>query len=90
MQSRRHSLIESSLNVLSGMIIAFIISQLAHEFEPQIQKYIWSGFEWKLSAGSNAIMTMILTVVSVCRGYAWRRHFNKRLIKEQSDETSQK
>lgn len=68
------------MNVASGMIIAFTLSQLAHIFEPEIQQYIWSGFEWKISAGSNVIMTVIFTVVSVCRGYAWRRHFNKKVI----------
>ncbi len=77
MQTRRQSIIESSLNVFSGMVIAFAISQIAHIFEPQIQQYIWKGFEWHISAGSNIIMTVILTVISVVRGYAWRRHFNR-------------
>ncbi len=77
MQTRRQSIIESCLNVFSGMAIAFVISQLAHIFEPQIKKYIWAGFEWHISAGSNLIMTSILTVISVVRGYTWRRHFNK-------------
>lgn len=86
MQTKRHSMLESCSNVVSGMAIAFIISQLAHWFEPQIQMYIWKGFEWKISAGSNLIMTTILTVISVIRGYAWRRHFNAKahnLIEEQ-------
>lgn len=80
MQSRKYSLIESCLNVLSGMLIAFIISQLAQEFEKQIQEYIWTGFTWEVSIGSNAIMTVILTIVSICRGYAWRRHFNGKIV----------
>ena len=82
MQSRRHSLLESCLNVTSGMMIAFVISQLAHEFAPQIRQYIWSGFEWNISAGSNIIMTAVLTIVSISRGYAWRRHFNRRAMNE--------
>ncbi len=82
MQSKRHSMIESLANVFSGMVIAFIISQLAHEFESEIKQYIWKGFEWKVSAGSNVIMTIILTIVSISRGYAWRRHFNRRMINE--------
>jgi hypothetical protein len=76
MQSKKHSFLESCLNVLSGMLIGFGISQAAHEFEPQIQQYIWAGFEWKLSIGSNLVMTTVLTVVSIVRGYAWRRYFN--------------
>lgn len=79
MQSKRHSMIESCANVTSGIIIAFCISQLAHWFEPEIKAYIWAGFEWKISAGSNAVMTLVLTVVSVLRGYAWRRYFNKKV-----------
>ena len=80
MQTKRHSIIESCLNVASGMVIAFIISQLAHLYEQDIQKYIWSGFVWKISAGSNIIMTIIFTIVSVIRGYTWRRYFNKKVF----------
>lgn len=83
MQTKRHSLIESCTNVASGMVIAFAISQLAHWFEPQIQKYIWKGFIWDVSVGSNMIMTTVLTVISVMRGYAWRRHFNAKALEEQ-------
>ena len=80
MQSRRYSFIESCTNVLSGMLIAFTISQLAVELTPQIQKWLWAGFEWHVSAGSNAAMTGVLTIVSVIRGYTWRRFFNKKTI----------
>jgi hypothetical protein len=90
MQSRRHSLIEAAVNVVTGMIIAFVISQLAHVYEKEIQIYIWSGFTWSISPGSNLVMTIILTVISVARGYAWRRHFNKRLIKEKNNEIDKK
>ncbi len=81
-QSRKHSLIESCANVASGVVIAFGISQIAHWLEPQIRTYIWSGFEWKISVGSNIIMTIVLTIVSILRGYAWRRHFNRRTTNE--------
>lgn len=80
MQSKKHSFIEACLNVLSGMLIAFVISQLAHTFEAEIQRWIWTGFTWGISAGSNAIVTIVLTIVSVIRGYAWRRHFNRRSV----------
>ncbi len=78
MQTRLHSFIETSTNIVSGMVIAFVISQLAHIYSTEIQTYIWAGFEWKVGAGSNAIMTMILTFVSFCRSYTCRRYFNKR------------
>lgn len=86
-QSKRHSLLEACLNVFSGMVIAFIISQLAHCYEAEIQRYIWSGFVWNLSVGSNIIVTVVLTIVSIIRGYIWRRIFNrvqKRNYEEQS------
>lgn len=85
MQSRRHSFIESCMNVFSGIIIAFAISQLAHTFQHEIQKYVWAGFVWNISAGSNMLMTLILTIVSVLRGYAWRRHFNKKVLEKPYD-----
>lgn len=75
-QSKHYSLIEATVNVLLGMVIAFTISQLAHHYEYEIQKYIWSGFVWKLSAESNLIMTTILTIFSFARGYIVRRLFN--------------
>lgn len=78
-QTKRQSMIESLLNTISGMILGFVISQLAHVFAPWIQRYIYSGFVWNLSIESNIIMTVILTLVSICRGYAWRRYFNKKL-----------
>jgi len=79
MQSKRHSLAESCMNVASGMIIAFAVSQLAHTFQHEIQEYIWKGFEWNISAGSNAVMTTVFTIISIVRGYAWRRHFNAKM-----------
>jgi hypothetical protein len=80
MQSKKHSLIESCLNVFSGMMIAFMISQLAHMFQAEIKQYIWSGFEWNISVGTNLMMTTVLTIVSISRGYAWRRYFNNRRV----------
>ncbi len=82
MQTKRHSLLESCMNVISGMAIAFTLSQVAHEFQAGIRDYIWSGFEWNISAGTNIVMTIILTIVSVVRGYMWRRYFNGRTLNE--------
>lgn len=78
MQTRRHSLTESTLNVFSGILIAFALSQLAHEYQHEIQKHIWKGFTWEISAGSNVAMTTVFTLVSIVRGYFWRRHFNSK------------
>lgn len=80
MQTKRMSIIESLCNVFSGIVIAFVISQLFSFFEKEIQIYIWSGFKWQISASSNAVVTVVLTVVSIIRGYLWRRAFNRLLI----------
>lgn len=87
-QSKRHSVIEALLNVGSGMVIAFTISQLGHFYQDEIRKYIWPSFTWNLSLESNAVMTGLLTVASMIRGYVWRRIFNKiqlRRIKKDED-----
>lgn len=75
-QSYRHSILESWTNILTGMLIAFTLSQLAHAYEHEIQRYIWEGFTWKLSVGSNVVMTSIITVFSFIRNYCVRRFFN--------------
>lgn len=77
-QSKKNSFIESLSNVLVGMFIAFGISQLAHVFQEDIRNYVWSGFSWQIGAGSNALMTVVLTAVSVIRSYIVRRTFNYR------------
>jgi len=87
-QSRRHSLIEAMLNVFSGMIVAFSICQLAHYFENEIQEYIWQDFVWNVSFSSNLAMTAVLTIISMIRGYIWRRVFN--YIQRESYETAKK
>ena len=80
-QTRRQSIIEAILNVFSGMVIVFGVSQLAYIFEAEIQKYIWTGFEWHISTGSNILVMVVLAIISVVRGYAWRRHFNKKSLR---------
>jgi len=76
-QSKRHSFIEVVANIFSGMVIGFIISQLAHFYSAEIQEYIWKDFVWDISFSSNILMTSVFTVVSLIRGYVWRRIFNK-------------
>lgn len=66
MQSRLHSLIEQLLNIGSG----FLISLCAWEF---LVKPIW---EIKTSFVENLQITVLFTVVSLARSYAWRRAFN--------------
>jgi hypothetical protein len=64
------------VNVFTGMFIGFSVSQLAHYYETEIQSYIWKDFIWNLSVQSNIIMTIVLTILSLIRGYICRRIFN--------------
>lgn len=65
-QSRRSSFIEQVLNVVSG----FAISLLVWEY------YVVGMFSIEVDSGDNVIITAIFTVVSLVRGYLWRRLFN--------------
>lgn len=80
-QSRCMAAIEALINIGSGMIIAFSISQLAAHYEPEIQTYIYTDFEWKIGFKANLIMTTVFTGTSMIRSFIWRRVFNKLHIK---------
>jgi hypothetical protein len=65
-QTKLESLFESVINVGSGFILAFIIWQTIAP--------IFLGYE--ITYAENFVLTSIFTVVSVARGYIWRRFFN--------------
>ena len=71
MQTKRHSLLEQVLNVGSG----FILSSLVWQFV--IIK--WWGIHTNFS--ENLQITSVFTIVSIIRGYVWRRLFNKLTVK---------
>lgn len=75
MQTRKQSLIEAVVNIGTGMVIAFSISQLA--------SYI-PGFNWNVGFEANIVMTVVLTLISVLRSYLWRRFFNGRHSNERN------
>jgi len=83
-QSKRASITEALINVVSGMFIAFALSQLAHCYQDEIRQYIWEGFTWTLNVTSNMLMTGAITICSIIRGYLWRRYFNRRQLKRYS------
>lgn len=66
MQSKKHSLLESLANILSGSIIAFCTTQVGSLI----------GL-WSISPSKNLLLTIVLTFVSLGRSYIWRRVFNK-------------
>lgn len=71
MQSKTASLIEQILNVGSGFIISLIV--WVYVIVP-----IWN---FDVTMIENLAITIIFTIVSVVRGYAWRRLFNYYTVK---------
>jgi hypothetical protein len=71
MQTKRHSIIEQLLNVGSG----FVLSSLVWQFV--ILKY----WDIHTSFSENLEITSVFTIVSIARGYIWRRLFNKITVK---------
>lgn len=65
MQSRRHSLLEASLNTLSGFIISLAAAEL-----------IFPALGMSTSHSQNFLAVAAFTGISVVRSYAWRRGFN--------------
>lgn len=66
MQTRLHSLVEQLANVASG----FVLSALLWHF---IVQPVWGI---RTSVAENLQITALFTVVSIARGYLWRRAFN--------------
>jgi hypothetical protein len=65
-QSRRMSLIEAATNVAVGFILAIII---------QIAMFPWFGLQASLA--DNLALGGVFTAVSLIRGYAMRRLFER-------------
>lgn len=72
MQPRTQSLIETLCNVASGFIVSLIYWQFL--VIPQIE-----GKE--LIFTLNLSITLQFTVLSIVRGYIWRRYFNNLLVR---------
>ena len=66
MQSKKLSVIESITNVITGLIISFLI-QLA----------IYPALDIKVSVNQNLIITAVFFIASFIRGYVIRRIFTK-------------
>lgn len=64
-QSRRASLLEASLNTASGFCTSLLT-----------QWVVFPMFDFHPALSENLTITAIFTVVSVIRGYVWRRIFN--------------
>jgi low affinity Fe/Cu permease len=69
-QTKLVSLIEQLLNVASGFVLSVLVWQMVGPL-----------FGYEVTIASNLGITSIFTVVSVIRGYIWRRFFNANLHK---------
>ena len=67
-QTKIQSLKENITNTGSGFIVSLFV------WEYVIRPMIGGGM---LSVDNSITITMIFTVVSLARGYVWRRVFNK-------------
>ncbi len=67
MQPKKSSLLEMVLNQLSGMLIAY----LAWLF------IITPVYNIEVDSNENIEIVLIFTVISIIRGYIWRRTFTK-------------
>jgi len=65
MQSKRESLMETGLNVGSGFLIAWIMTIT-----------VLPLFGLHTTINESFQITLIYTLVSILRGYLWRRYFN--------------
>lgn len=67
-QSRKHSLMESTLNTASAFLISWLVLWL-------VVPLFWPV---AVGAGQSMGITTLFTVISVVRNYFWRRYFNKK------------
>lgn len=64
-QLRRHSLLEASLNTLTGFVVSYLATFA-----------IYPLIGIRTSAGQNFWIVTAFTGISVVRSYYWRRIFN--------------
>jgi hypothetical protein len=68
-QNRWQSLIEQTLNIMSGLALSIFV----------IQPLAFPLFDIITTSAQNVGMAIIFTIVSIARSYVWRRYFNKKL-----------
>lgn len=71
-QTKLESFIEQLCNVGSGMVISYAVMEVV------LAPLLHIG----ITPVQNLWTTVVLTIVSVLRGYLWRRCFDKRIYKE--------
>ena len=68
MQSKQHSLIESILNTLSGLLLSIATWKLI----------ITPLFGIQANNSQVFLVSLIFTIISILRSYLWRRIFNRK------------
>lgn len=71
-QSKMESLFENVLNVVSGLLLSIYV----------VQPIVFKIYKIELSSFQNIQIAIIFTIVSIIRGYFWRRYFDKKLLKK--------
>lgn len=71
MQSKASSLLENILNVTSGLFLSILI----------VQPIVFNLYNIELEMNQNIQIAIIFTLVSILRGYVWRRFFNKIIMR---------
>lgn len=74
-QSKLESLIETCTNVFSGFVTAFLVWQ--YMIIPVMGTFSFA----ELTVMLNLAITGVFTVVSIVRGYFWRRFFSNGIHK---------
>tara|TARA_R100000501_G_C2628702_1_gene123011 strand:+ start:506 stop:730 length:225 start_codon:yes stop_codon:yes gene_type:complete len=70
MQTRLTSLMEVGLNVLSGFVLAWATTIVVLPMFLPIEE---------VKAMQSFKITVVFTIISITRGYIWRRVFNNKL-----------
>jgi ABC-type spermidine/putrescine transport system permease subunit I len=65
-QPNHHSIAEAVANTASGMIVSFVAAY-----------YVFPMVGVAINAGQNAVLTVVFTLISLIRTYAFRRLFNR-------------
>jgi uncharacterized membrane protein len=66
--TKKIALIESIVNVTSGLLLSVFV----------VQPIVFNWFDISLPMHQNVYIAVIFTVVSIARGYVWRRWFHKK------------
>lgn len=67
-QSHKDSVIEAVVNVGSGVIVAYCVTQFI----------LAPALHLDITYSKNFVITTVLTVVSMIRSYLWRRFFDSK------------